>query len=264
MGVVIHSTAVVDPQAEIDDGVVIGPFCVLGAKVKIGAGTHLHSHVVVSGETTLGNDNQVFPFAAIGGAPQDKKYAGENTRLIIGDNNTIREHCTISLGTVQDQGLTQIGSNNLFMATVHIAHDCVLGNDIVLANGVHLAGHVVIADWVVMGGFSGAHQFVKIGEHVMIGAHTKVTQDVPDFILYDGQPPVPHGINVLGLRRRDFSNNQIRALQQAYKTLYRENLGANEAVAVIRAEAEKDAEAASRLLQLANFVEHSQRGIVRP
>ncbi len=208
----IHATALVDPAAELADDVEVGPYSVVGSSVRIGAGTVLTSHVVVSGRTTIGRGNRFFPFCSIGGVPQDKKYGGEDTELVIGDGNTIRESCTISIGTAQGGGVTRLGSDNWIMAYAHIAHDCVIGDHTILANNATLAGHVTLGDWVIMGGMSAIHQFCAMGPHSMAAGGSIVLRDVPPFVICSGNPAEPHGINTEGLKRRGFERrNDQRA-----------------------------------------------------
>ena len=210
----VHSTAIVDAKAELDSAVTVGPYAVIGPHVKIGANTTVGAHCVIEGRTTIGRDNRIFQFASLGAAPQDKKYAGEPTELDIGDRNTIREFCTFNLGTAQDTGKTRVGDDNWIMAYAHIAHDCQLGNQIILANNATLAGHVHLGDWVIIGGLTGVHQFVKVGAHVMAGFASHVSQDVPPFMMVDGNPLAVRGFNVEGLRRRGFSAARLAAVKQ--------------------------------------------------
>jgi UDP-N-acetylglucosamine acyltransferase len=264
----IHPTALVAPEAELDAGVEVGPYCVIGAHVRIGAGTVLGPHVVIDGHTTLGRDNRVHPFASIGGAPQDKKYRDEPTRVEIGDANTFREGVTINRGTIQDNGLTRIGNGNWVMAYVHIAHDCVVGDNTIFANSTNLGGHVRIGDWVILGGASGVHQFCQIGAHAMTAVGTVVLHDVPPFVMVSGNSAQAHGINTEGLRRRGFSPARIDAIRRAYRLLYREGLSlaqAREALAsgARLSELDPDGEAGADLALLAGFLEGVTRGIVR-
>ena len=256
---VIHSTAQVHAGARIDDDVEIGAYCVVGEHVEIGAGTVLRSHVVVSGHTRLGRNCRVFPFACLGEGPQDKKYKGEPTRLEIGDNNTIRECCTLNLGTTQDEGVTRVGDNNWIMAYAHIAHDCQVGSNVVLANGSQLAGHVSIGDHVILGGGTLVHQFCRIGAHAFTAGGSVVLRDVPPYVMAGGNSATPHGINSEGLKRRGFTPEAIETIRRAYKTLYRSKLGFEEAKQAI-------AELARNVPQLeilAQFLVSTQRGIVR-
>ena len=255
----IHATALIDPAAELADDVRVGPYTVIGPDVSIGRGTIIGSHVVLKGPTRIGEQNQVFQFASIGDAPQDKKYAGEPTRLEIGDRNTIREGCTINRGTVQDEGVTRVGNDNWIMAYVHIAHDCAVGNQVILANNASLAGHVHVEDQAILGGFSGVHQFCRIGAHSFIGGFSAITRDVPPYMMVSGVPPEPRGINLEGLRRRGFSPEKIRALKEAYRLLYRAGLRLTEARDQIAALAEQHAE----LRLIVDFIDHSERSILR-
>lgn len=220
----IHPTAIIEPGARVHEDAEVGAYSIIGDDVEIGAGTVIGPHVVVRGPTVIGRDNRIFQFASIGDAPQDKKYAGEPTRLVIGDGNTIRECVTINRGTVQDRGETTIGNDNWIMAYAHIAHDCVLGDHIILANNVALAGHCHVADWVIFAGFSGLHQFCRAGAHAFLGKYAGVSQDVPAYVMVGGTPPGPRGINSEGLKRRGFSAGQIANIKQGYKLLYRSGL----------------------------------------
>ena len=255
----VHPTAVISDKASIADDVEIGAYAVIGDDVEIGAGTRIGSHVVINGPTTMGVDNHIYQFASIGDDPQDKKYAGEPTSLIIGDRNTIREYCTVSRGTVQDQGVTSLGDENWIMAYVHIAHDCVIGNKCIMANNATLAGHVHVGDWVIFGGFSGAHQFCRVGAHAFLGMYAGVNRDVPAYLVVSGQPAVPKGINSEGLKRRDFDAEQIRNIKNAYRVLYRQG---NKLAAAI----DEIAELAKDRPELDVFLESlrsSERGVLR-
>ena len=259
----IHPTALIDPRAELDSSVEVGPYAVIGPRVRIGAGTVVGAHCVIDGHTTIGRDNRIFPFASIGGAPQDKKYAGEPTRLSIGDGNTIREYVTINTGTVQDESETRLGDDNWIMAYVHVAHDCRLGSHIILANAVQLAGHVQLGDWVFLGGLTGVHQFVRVGDHAMTAFQTRLAQDVPPFVTAGGNPAEAQSINAEGLRRRGFSAERITLVKQMYRALYRKGLtleAARQQIDALRGElAEADADIA--LMQ--DFLRTATRGIVR-
>lgn len=255
----IHHTAVVSNKAAIADDVVVGPYAVIGDDVEIASGTRIDSHVVVNGPTKIGKDNHIYQFASIGDDPQDKKYAGEPTRLIVGDRNTIREFCTISRGTTQDEGETIIGDDNWIMAYVHIAHDCVVGDKTIMANNTTLAGHVHIGDWVICGGFSGAHQFCKIGAHAFLGMYAGVNRDVPAYTMVSGQPAAPRGINAEGLKRRDFSADQIRNIKNAYRLTFRKGKKLSEAIQEI-------ADLSQEQPELNLFLESlrsSERGLIR-
>jgi UDP-N-acetylglucosamine acyltransferase len=259
----IHSTALVDRTSELADDVEVGPYSVVGARVRIGAGTVLGPHVVISGRTTIGRGNRFFPFCSIGGAPQDKKYAGEDTELVIGDGNTVRECCTISLGTAQGGGVTRIGSDNWIMAYAHIAHDCVVGDHTILANNATLAGHVTVGDWVVIGGLSAVHQFCSVGPHAMAGGGSIVLRDIPPYVMCNGNPAEPHGINTEGLKRRGFEAETINLLRRAYKLLYKEGMTTVEAVSALAAMAVEHPASAAAIGLLKEFVGNSQRGIIR-
>jgi UDP-N-acetylglucosamine acyltransferase len=256
---VIHPTAIVDAGARLGENVAIGAYAVIGAGVEIGDGTTVGPHAVIEGPTSIGRDNRIFQFASLGAAPQDKKYAGEPTRLEIGDRNTIREFCTFNRGTTQDAGTTRIGDDNWLMAYVHIAHDCVVGNQTIFANNAQIAGHVHVGDWAILGGFTVVHQFVRIGAHSMTGMGTILLQDVPPYVMANGNPAAPHGINAEGLKRRGFAPEAIAALRRAYKTLYRGGLKLEEACAEIAAAARDE----TALAPLADFLAAPGRGIIR-
>ncbi|HMN22207.1 MAG TPA: acyl-ACP--UDP-N-acetylglucosamine O-acyltransferase [Ottowia sp.] len=259
----IHPTALVDPRAELHASVQVGPYAVIGPHVRVGAGTSIGPHCVIEGETTIGQDNRIFQFASLGAPPQDKKYAGEPTRLEIGDGNTIREFVTINTGTAQDAGVTRLGRDNWIMAYVHIAHDCQLGDHIILANAVQLAGHVHLGDWAFLGGLTGVHQFVRIGAHAMTAFQTRLAQDLPPFVTAGGNPAEAQGINVEGLRRRGYGAERIAIVKQMQRLLYRKGLtleAAREQIEALRGEgAETDADIA--LMQ--DFLAAATRGIVR-
>ena len=259
----IHSTAIVDPAAHIDSTATVGPYAVIGPHVRIGARSSVGPHCVIEGHTSIGEDNKIFQFASLGGVPQDKKYAGEPTRLEIGNRNTIREFCTFNLGTAQDRGVTCIGDDNWIMAYVHIAHDCVVGNQTILANNATLAGHVQLGDWVIVGGLTGVHQFSRIGAHAMAGFASHISQDVPPFMMVDGNPLAVRGLNVEGLRRRGFSAERIAALKQAYRVLYRQGLTLEASIQAMGALIEEHRHAADDIAQLRDFIAASQRGIAR-
>ncbi len=241
----------------------VGPYAVIGPDVRIGAGTTVGAHCVIEGHTTIGRENHIFQFASLGAQPQDKKYAGEPTRLVIGDRNTIREFCTFNTGTVQDQGLTQVGSDNWIMAYVHIAHDCVVGNHTVLANNATLAGHVKVGDHAILGGLTGVHQFTQIGAHVMAGFASHISQDVPPFMLVDGNPLSVRGFNLEGLRRRGFSPQRLAAVKQMHKLLYRQGLtleAARQAIAELKSQ---NPEAVADIDAVSAFIAGSKRGLAR-
>ena len=255
----IHSTAIISDKAKIADDVEIGPYSVIGDDVVVGSGTRIDSHVVINGPTTIGKDNHIYQFASVGDDPQDKKYAGEPTRLIIGDRNTIREFCTLSRGTTQDLGDTIVGDDNWIMAYVHIAHDCVVGSNTIMANNTTLAGHVHVGDWVICGGFSGIHQFCKIGAHAFLGMYSAVNRDIPAYTMVAGQPAVARGINSEGLKRRDFSSDQIRNIKNAYRITFRSGKKKAEAI-------EEIAELAKTQPELDAFLDSlrsSERGLAR-
>lgn len=255
----IHSHAIIDPSAKIADGVSIGPFSVIGAEVEIGSGSVIGSHVVIEGPTRIGCDNKIYSFAAIGGDPQDKKYAGEATALEIGDRNVIREYCTISRGTAQDSGVTRLGNDNWIMAYVHIAHDCQIGSDTIFANSATLAGHVIIEDYAILGGFTLVHQFCKVGAHCFTAMNSVISKDVLPFTMVSGHMAKPHGLNSEGLKRRGFSSDALKRLRQAYKIIYRSGLTLEQAVEQLQPLAQQSTEV-GRLL---TFIEGVTRGIVR-
>lgn len=253
----IHPTAVIDPKAELASDVEVGPYSVIGPDVSIDSGTRVGPHVVINGHTRIGKNNRFFQFASIGEENQDKKYQGEPTETIIGDNNVFRECCTVHRGTVQDIGVTRIGSGGLFMAYTHIAHDCIVGDNVIFANNASVAGHVHVDDWVILGGFTGVHQFCKIGAHAFSGMNSRITQDVPPYVML--QDGVPRAINAEGLKRRGFSADDIRGIKNAYRALYRKNLKVEQAIEEIKLLADSHPPVALFL----EFLERSERGIVR-
>lgn len=255
----IHARALVDPGAMLATGVEVGPFSVIGPDVSIEAGTVIGPHVVINGPTRIGRDNRIYQFASIGEAPQDKKYAGEPTELVIGDGNTIREGVTIHRGTVQDRGRTTLGDDNWIMAYVHIAHDCDVGSHTILANNAALAGHVRVGDHAILGGFTLVHQFCAIGAHAFTAFGSVIGKDVPPFMMVSGHPAHVHGLNSEGLKRRNFPADSLRALKQAYRTLYRSGLPLEQALAQLRAEQGGDEQVRS----LIAFLQQQTRGIVR-
>jgi UDP-N-acetylglucosamine acyltransferase len=260
----IHSTALIDPDAELDEDIAVGPYSVIGAGVVIGPGCWIGPHVVIDGPTTIGRENRIFQFASIGAAPQDLKYKGEPTRLEIGDRNAFRENCTINRGTTKDQLVTRIGSDNLFMAGSHVGHDCVIGSHCVFANYATLGGHVDMGDWVHMGGFSGVHQFCKVGAHAFIANNTAVTRDVPPFVMAVGRPAEPHSVNSEGLKRRGYTAEQIRSIRDAFKTLYRSGLKLAEASEELTRRATTQPELAPLIAFLSDTSPRRERvGIVR-
>ena len=257
----IHSTALVDAAAQIDASVQIGPYAVIGPNVRIGAGTTVGAHCVIDGHTSIGQDNRIFQFASVGAPPQDKKYAGEPTALVIGDRNTIREFCTINTGTAQDRGVTTVGDDNWIMAYVHIAHDCTVGHGTVLANNATLAGHVQIDDFAIIGGLTGIHQFTRVGAYVMAGFASHISQDVPPFMMVDGNPLAVRGLNAEGLRRRGFSSARVALIKQMHRLLYRQGLTLAAARAAIAELPTEDAQQDVALML--NLLDASSRGIVR-
>jgi UDP-N-acetylglucosamine acyltransferase len=259
----IHATAIVDGKAELDPSVTVGPYAVIGAGVRIAAGTTIGAHCVIEGRTTIGRDNRIFPFASLGAAPQDMKYGGEPTELVIGERNTIREFCTFNRGTAQDAGATRIGDDNWIMAYVHIAHDVQLASRTILANNATLAGHVHVGDWAIVGGLTGVHQFVKIGAHAMTGFQSHVAQDVPPFMMVAGNPLAVHGFNVEGLRRRGFSRERIAQVKQMHRLLYRDGLTLEQAKAAIAALKGTVAEGDADVQLLLDFLAAATRGIAR-
>jgi len=255
----IAATAIVSPKAELAADVTVGAYAVIGDNVQIGAGTWVGPHAVINGPTTLGAANRVFQFASIGDAPQDLKYKGEPTRLEIGDRNVFREFTTMNCGTVQGGGITTIGSDNLFMAYTHVAHDCHVGSRCVMANYATLGGHAELGDWVIMGGYSGIHQFTKVGAHAFLGNNAAVTRDVPPYVMAVGSPAVPHSINSEGLKRRGFTPEQIRNLKNAYRVLYRSDLKLAVAVEELKSRVATQPE----LRIFVDFIGESTRSLVR-
>jgi UDP-N-acetylglucosamine acyltransferase len=256
---VIHPSAIVHAGARLGTGVSVGAYSVIGEHVEIGDGTWIGPHVVVEGHTRIGRENRLFQFSSIGGMPQDKKYAGEPTRLEIGDRNTIREYTTINTGTVQDAGVTRIGSDNWIMAYVHIAHDCQIGNNTIFSNNAQIAGHVHVGDWAILGGMAGVHQFVRIGAHAMVGGGSILLQDVPTYVMCSGHPAKPFGINAEGLKRRGFTPEGIAGIKRAYRTLYRSGLTLEDA----RAELAREHASAPEIAPLIAFLAAATRGIIR-
>jgi UDP-N-acetylglucosamine acyltransferase len=255
----IHPTAIIDSGASLAPDVEVGAFSIIGKDVVIGSGTVIGSHVTIEGPTTIGEQNRIFQFSSLGAAPQDKKYAGEPTRLEIGNRNTIREFCTLNRGTVQDAGATRIGDDNWIMAYVHIAHDCQVGNNTIFANNSSLAGHVHVFDHAILGGFTLIHQFCKIGSHVITAVGSVVFKDIPPYVTASGYDAQPHGINAEGLKRRGFSAERIAGIKRAYKTLYRSSLTLEEAKLAL---AEQQKECAD-LAILLDFLNIATRGIIR-
>jgi UDP-N-acetylglucosamine acyltransferase len=255
----IDERAAVSPEARLDAGVTVEAFAVIGPDVEIGAGTRIGAHAVVKGPTTIGRDNRIFQFASIGDDPQDKKYAGERTRLTLGDRNTIREYVTINRGTVQDAGVTIVGNDNWIMAYAHIAHDCVVGNHTIFANNASIAGHVRVDDYAMLGGFTAVHQFCRLGENSLSSMFTYVTKDVPAYVVVSGRPAEPRGVNVEGLKRRGFTGVEIREIREAYRAVYRQGLTLEEAVALLA----ESAGAGERVGRFLASLQGGTRGLVR-
>lgn len=255
----IHPQAIIDPRARLGRDVHVGAFSIIGADVEIGDGTWIGPHVVINGPTRIGAGNKIFQFASIGEAPQDLKYAGEPTRLEVGDRNVVRECVTMSRGTVSGGGITRVGSDSLFMAYVHIAHDCQVGNGVVFANNATLAGHVEVGDKAILGGFVGIHQFCKVGAGVMMGVGSVALKDVPPFLMVYGNPAVPHGLNLRGLKRRGLSAEGLDALKKSYKVVFRSGLTVEEALKQIEPAAAQFAEIAT----FSDFIRNAGRGIIR-
>lgn len=259
----IHPTAIVADGARIDPSVTVGPYAVIGPQVVIGAGCTVGAHCVIEGRTTLGKDNRIYQFASLGADPQDKKYKGEDTELVIGDRNTVREFCTFNRGVPGAGGKTSIGDDNWIMAYTHIAHDCHVGNHTTMANNTTLAGHVLIGDWVTVGGLTGIHQFVKIGAHAMIGFSSAVSQDVPPFMMVDGNPLSVRGLNAEGLRRRGFSAERVGVIKQIHRLIYRQGLTLEAARTAIADLPVAHPEAAADVALVTAFLASSSRGIAR-
>jgi UDP-N-acetylglucosamine acyltransferase len=259
----IHPTALVHPKAELAADVQVGPFTVIGPDVKIGRGSSVGAHCVIEGRTTIGQENRIYQFSSIGADPQDMKYRGEPTELVIGDRNTIREFCTFNRGTAQDQGVTRLGDDNWVMAYVHLAHDVQVGHHTILANNATLAGHVHIGDWVIVGGLTGVHQFCKIGAHAMTGFQSHVSQDVPPFMMASGNPLGVHGFNIEGLRRRGFSKARLSLVKQMHKLLYREGRTLDDARRAIVDLRGTVVDGESDIALMLDFLQASARGIAR-
>ena len=259
----IHPTAIVDPKAQLGEGVEIGAYSIVGPNVVIGDRTWVGPHVVIEGHTTIGADNKFFQFSSIGAPPQDKKWNGEPTRLEVGDRNTVREFVSFNLGTVQDEGVTRLGNDNWISAYVHLAHDCQVGSNTIFSNNAQLAGHVHVGDWAILSGFVGVHQFCKIGAHAFIGMYTSLTQDVPPYVLVSGNPAGARGVNLEGLKRRGFTREQLDGIRSAYKLLYRNGLTLEESKAALQAEEERLPAAADDIRLLRDFLGTASRGIVR-
>ncbi|HSW92883.1 MAG TPA: acyl-ACP--UDP-N-acetylglucosamine O-acyltransferase [Gammaproteobacteria bacterium] len=255
----IHSTAIIDPTARIGNNVEIGPWTLIGPDVEVGDGTSIGPHVVIKESTRIGKDNKIFQFASIGEDPQDKKFQGEKTWLEIGDRNVIREFCTFNRGTAQDKGVTRIGNDNLFMAYVHLAHDCVVGNHTIFANNASLAGHVIVEDFVVMSGFSGASQFCRVGAHSFASMGSMIDKDVPPFVKVSGYYAKPFGLNVVGMQRRGFSAETMLCFRRAYKVIYRQGLTIKQALEQLH----EMLSTCPDVQMFIDFINVSQRGLVR-
>lgn len=255
----IHSTAIIDEQANIANDVTIGPYTVIGPNVTIQSGTHVGSHVVIKGPTTIGRNNQIFQFASVGECPQDKKYQQEDTTLVIGDNNIIRECCTIHRGTQQDRGETTIGNGNLLMAYVHVAHDCYIADEVILANNASLAGHVIIDNYAVLGGMTGIHQFCYIGRYSFVAGGSMVIRDVPPYLMVSGYYAKPFGLNSEGLKRHGFDQERLNQLKKLYRIVYRKGLLLEDAIERIRQDLDDNDDVQAFL----NVLTQTKRGIVR-
>jgi UDP-N-acetylglucosamine acyltransferase len=255
----IHPTAIIEPGARLAPGVSVGAYALIGPQVEIGEGSRIGPHVVIEGRTRIGRNNRIWQFASIGAAPQDKKYADEDTSVEIGDGNTIREFVTINRGTVGDAGVTRVGDDNWIMAYVHFAHDCQIGSHTIFANYSGVAGHVRVGDWAILGAATIAHQFIRIGAHSFTGMCTMLDRDLPPYVGAAGNRAQPYGINTFGLRRRGFSQPTLDALKRAYKTIYRSGLGADD----VRRELEAQARDCAEVQPLIDFLATSKRGIVR-
>lgn len=254
-----HPTAIIDPRAELDNGVEVGPYCVIGAGVKIGRGSKIHSHAAIQGRTTLGEDNVVFPFATVGSIPQDLKYRGEPSELTIGNNNTIREFVSLNPGTAGGGMVTRVGDQNLLMMYCHIAHDCIVGNRNVIANGATLGGHVVIEDFVIVGGLVGIHQFVRIGTGAILGAGSMVSKDVPPYCNATGDRARLRGLNIEGLKRRGLDKTVIDAVHKAYRIVFHSKLSTASALAKVR----EELPAMPEIEKFVSFISQSERGVCR-
>jgi len=254
-----HETAIISPDASIADDVEIGAYSIIGPNVSIGDGSRIGPHVVLKGKTTIGENNRFFQFCSIGEQPQDKKYDGEETELIIGNNNTVREFCTFNTGTSQGRGVTRIGNDNWIMAYVHIAHDCLIGNNVIMANNATLGGHVTIGDHAILSGFAGVHQFVEIGAHAFVSFASFVNQSIPPYVIVSGEKAKAKGVNTEGLKRRGFSPEQVQNVRRAYRTLYRSGLSLEDALEKLSAMTEE----AGEIAPLVEFLNHVERSIIR-
>ncbi len=255
----IHPSALIDPNAELADDVEVGPFSVIGPKVRIDSGSWIGPHVVITGRTTIGKNNRIFQFASLGEEPQDKKYAGEDTELIMGDNNYVRELCNFSRGTMQGGGKTIIGNNNWIMACVHIAHDCVLGDNIIMANNASLAGHVTVGNFAILSGYTLIHQFCIVGEHSLTSFASYVNQSIPPYVTVSGEKAKARGVNTEGLRRRGYSAEQVQQVRRAYKVLYRSGLTLEEA----QLKLQEMAETSEEIRPLVHFLEKTGKSLIR-
>jgi UDP-N-acetylglucosamine acyltransferase len=255
----IHPSAIVHPESHLDPTVEVAPYAIIGPKVRIGAGTRVGAHTVIDGDTTIGERNNIFHMASIGAIPQDLKYAGEDTQLIIGDDNKIREFTTLHIGTSGGGGVTRIGNKNLFMAYSHVAHDCLVGDGCVFANGATLGGHVEVGDNAILGGLSGVHQFSRIGKHAFLAGGAMVTMDIPPYCTAQGDRAELVGLNTVGLRRHNYTDEQIRRIKDAYKIIFLSKLGLDEAISKLKAEYSSFSEIQTFL----DFFETSKRGIMR-
>jgi UDP-N-acetylglucosamine acyltransferase len=255
----IHASAVVSPHAELSSGVRIGPYSIIGDHVKIGKDTDIGPHVVIEGSTVIGERNMIYPFVSIGSPPQDIGYRGEDTRVQIGNDNILREYCTINRGTTKQDWVTIVGNNNYFMTSSHVGHDCAVGNHVLLVNSATLGGHVVVGDYAYLGGLSAAHQFVRIGTYAFIGGLVGIAQDIPPYMIAAGARAKLYGPNQIGLRRHGFSSEVIQGLRKAYKIIWRDSSIFSEGIARVR----KEMESFPELEILLDFIESSKRGIVR-
>jgi UDP-N-acetylglucosamine acyltransferase len=255
----IHPTAAIDPSAQLEEGVEVGAYAIIGPEVRIGSGTRVGPHALVRGPSVLGRDNEIFQFASVGEDPQDKKYGGEQTTLTMGDRNVVRECATIHRGTVQGGGETRIGDDNLFMAYTHVAHDCIIADQVIMANAASLGGHVIVEDWAILGGFTIVHQFCRIGAHSFSAMGSVIGKDVPPFVTIDGHPAIPRGINSEGLKRRSFSSDEINAIRRAYRLLYMSNLKLDDAMRAL----DELAHSHPVVQRMTAFLTASTRSIVR-
>ena len=255
----IHSTAVISPGAELQEGVGVGPYSVIGPEVKIGKNTIIGPHVVIEGRSEIGDNCHIFQFTSIGAVPQDLKFGGEQCKVVIGNNNIIREFVTIHSSTAADIAMTYIGNNNLIMAYCHVAHNCKLGNHIVMANAANLAGHIHVEDFAIIGGLSGVHQFSRIGCHAFIGGASAVVNDVPPYVTVSGNRAKPYGLNLVGLKRRGFTKETLSALKKAYKIVFRSSLLLSTAIQKVR----DDVDDLPEVRHFVEFIENAKRGICR-